>query len=122
MRTLRFWLPVIVGFFVTPLFYFLLPYLISPGASHAGAGMGQLLVMYPIPLLTMMFAASSGDSFFMGAVAFVAFGLQFPLYGFIISYARLKESVWLKVLAGIVWLHLIIIGVFLIIFLVQAMF
>lgn len=111
MKRFRFWLPSLIGLFVAPLF-FLLPYTISSGADHAGAGMVQLLVLYPIPLLAMMFAP--------GLLAIAAVWLQFPLYGFVISYANLRQSLWLKILAGIIWLHLIAIGAFIIIFVIQT--
>jgi hypothetical protein len=121
MRNIRFWLPAIIGVFLTPIFFYLLPYLIPAGSGHAGAGMVQLLVVYPLPLLTMMFlSGKSSDAFLSQALAMGAIWVQFPLYGFIISYANLRKSLWLKICAGLVWVHLIAIAAFVIIFVIQT--
>ena len=112
MKALRFWLPTLIGLLITPLFLISLSDTISPKADHAGAGMGQLLVLYPVPLLAMMFAPR--------LPALGALWLQFPVYGFIISYANLRKSIWLKVLAGMVWFHLIAITGFVVVLAIQA--
>jgi len=41
------------------------------------------------------------------------------LYGFVISYAKLKQSVWLKLLAGVILLHIVVIVVVLAIALIR---
>jgi len=46
--------------------------------------------------------------------------LQFPLYGFIISYANLKRRWWLRLAAAIVWLHLIAIFAGVMVFFIQT--
>jgi len=45
--------------------------------------------------------------------------VQFPFYGFVISDAKLKQSFWLKVLAGVIWLHIVVIVVVLAIALIR---
>lgn len=110
MKDFRFWIPAIVGVLVT----LLSRYLVSLGtgpAGHAGAGMGIMLIFYPLPSLVMMLltGGASGDAFLLHVVSVLVIGVvavQFPLYGFIISYARLKRSFWLKLCASVVWLHI----------------
>jgi hypothetical protein len=128
MRTIRFWVPAIVGALLTPICLYLIA---SSGSSsagaagHAGAGLGAMLLFYPLPVFLMMVFAGnpSGDAFLSHVISVLVFGgmiLQFPLYGFIISYANLKRSLWLKVCAGIVWLHIIVIVACVLIFIIQA--
>jgi hypothetical protein len=54
-------------------------------------------------------------------VALAGAVLQFPLYGFIVSYANLKQHWWLTLCAGVVWVHLIVIIVCLGFFFIQTM-
>ena len=122
MRNIRFWIPAIIGALVPPICLYLTPM----GADHAGAGLGALLLFYPVPLFIMMLLAGgpSGDAFLSQIIGALAFGgaiLQFPLYGFIISYAKLKQSFWLKLCAGVIWLHIIAIAVFLVIALIHKL-
>jgi len=96
------------------------------GADHAGAGLGALLLFYPVPLFIMMLFAggSSGDAFLSQIIGALAFGgaiLQFPLYGFIISYAKLNQSFRLKLCAGVIWLHIFAIAVFQVIALIHKL-
>jgi len=84
-----------------------------------------MLLFYPLQVFVMMLFAGnpSGDAFLPHVISVFSFGgmiLQFPLYGFIISYANLKRSFWLKLCAGVVWLHIIIIVAGVSIFLIQA--
>jgi hypothetical protein len=109
MRRLRFWIPPLIGLFVSPLLYFLLAYTGGPGPSHT-PGLGQLLVFYPIPMLMVAYVLKSTDSSSPQIVMDAAFWIQFPLYGFIVSFARLKKTLWLKILAGLVWVHIITIA------------
>lgn len=51
------------------------------------------------------FAAQTIQTVSLGLVIGLAI-LQFPIYGFILSYARLKEKWWLTIIAGIICLHL----------------
>ena len=107
MKNFRFWVPSIIGVLVT-LFSL---YLATLGTDHAGAGLGVMLVFYPLPAFAAMLLAGgpSGDPFLSRIVSVLAVGVaavQFPFYGFIISYARLKRSFWLKLCASIVWLHI----------------
>ena len=127
MRNIRFWILAIIGALVTPVCLYLITTSAghSGASGHAGAGMGAMLLFYPIPVFSMiLFAAgSSGDVFLshiISGLAFVAMVLQFPLYGFTISYANLKQHFWLKLCAGVVWLHLIAIIGCLAVFLIQT--
>jgi hypothetical protein len=127
MRNIRFWIPVIIGALLTPACLYLIAK--SAGGSgasgHAGAGMGAILLFYPLPVFSMMLFAGgpSSDallSHVISRLAFAAMVLQFPLYGFIISYANLKRHLWLRLCAGVVWLHIIAIIGGLTIFFIQA--
>ena len=124
MRSIRFWIPAIIGALVMPAFYYLVILTAHGSGSHAGAGMGLMLLFYPVPLLIRItFAGSpSSDAFVSQIISILAVGVglvQFPLYGFVISYAKLKQSVWLKVLAGVIWLHIVVIVVVLAIALIR---
>jgi hypothetical protein len=126
MRNIRFWIPALIGALLTFGSYFIVILADGSGHSaHAGAGMVVILVLYPLPsLFAMVFATGpSGDAFLsqvISALAFAGMVLQFPLYGFIVSYANLKRHLWLRVCAGIIWLHLIIILVCLGVFVIQT--
>jgi hypothetical protein len=106
MRNIRFWIPAIIGALVTAISF----YVATTGTDHAGAGLGAFLLFYPAPLFIMMLfgGSPSSDAFvsqFMGALAFAGAIAQFPLYGFIISYTKLKQSFWLRLFTGLIWLH-----------------
>jgi len=127
MRTIRFWIPVVVGALLTPVcFYLIARSAADSGASgHAGAGMGAMLLFYPLPFLSMIFFTErpTGDAFLslvISRLAFAGMVLQFPLYGFIVSYANLKRHLWLKICAGVVWLHLFAIFVCVGVFFIQT--
>jgi hypothetical protein len=126
MRNFRFWIPTIVGIAITPICIFLTS--ISAGAGHGGYG--ALFVFYPVPTFTLLLFAgvSPNDAFLAHIVGTIinvvvlgsAF-LQFPLYGFILSYARLKESCLLTVIAGMIWIHLSGIVIFSVIAIIMAL-
>jgi hypothetical protein len=127
MRNIRFWFPTIIGVALTPVCLYLIAASASDsGASgHAGAGMGAMLLFYPLPAFSIMLFAGrpSGDAFLPHVISVLGFGgmmLQFPLYGFIISYADLKRSFSLKLCAGVVWIHIIAIVGCVIIFFIQT--
>ena len=104
MRSIRFWIPAIIGALVMPAFYYLVILTAHGSGSHAGAGMGLMLLFYPVPLLIIFAGSPSSDAFVSQIISVLAVGaavVQFPLYGFVMSYAKLKQSVWLKVLAGV---------------------
>jgi hypothetical protein len=114
MRNTRFWIPAIIGVLLTPVcLYLIATSARGSGASgHAGAGMGAMLLFYPLPVFSMMLFAGgpSSDAFLSHVISRLAFAgmvMQFPLYGFIISYANLKRHLWLRLCAGVVWLHII---------------
>lgn len=94
MKNLSFWMPSIVGALATPVF--ILTALISTGAGHGSYT--SLLVFYPAPLL-LLFLNSEGSNHgwlltiidnIVIASAVVSALLQFPIYGFIVSYSQLK--------------------------------
>jgi hypothetical protein len=127
MRNIRFWIPVIIGALLTPVCLYLFAQ--SAGGSgasgHAGAGMVAMLLFYPLPLFSMMLFAGgpSSDAFLSHVISRLAFAgmvLQFPLYGFIISYAKLKRDLWLRLCVGVVWIHIIVIIGGLMVFLMQT--
>jgi hypothetical protein len=127
MKNTRFWIPVISGALLTPLCL----YLIGASASgtavsgHAGAGMGAMLLFFPLPaVLKMLFSGASPNNAFLALLiprlGFAAMVLQFPLYGFISSYAHLKRRSWLRLCVGAIWLHLIVIIGCVVVFFMQA--
>lgn len=83
-----------------------------------------MLVLYPLPtLILVLFAGlAPSDAFLSQGIQTVSmvlvFGiaiLQFPVYGFLLGYAKLKGSCLLTVCAGIIWLHVFGIVVWLVI-------
>jgi len=122
MRSIRFWIPAIIGAMVTAVFLFLPP----TGGDHAGAGLGEMLLLYPVPLFTRMIFAGNplSDAFLSRIINVLAVAgviVQFPLYGFVISYAKLKQSFLLKVCAGVIWVHIVVIVVSLAIVLIHSL-
>jgi hypothetical protein len=117
MRNFRFWIPSVVGALLTPILFFAA--LDSTGAGHGSYA--AALVLYPLSMLILISLAgvaptdASGgqflDTIYMLFVAGLAI-IQFPFYGFVISYAKLKGSWWLTIVAGIIFLHLIGIAIF----------
>jgi hypothetical protein len=109
-----------MGALITPLCLY--ASLVSTGAGHGSYG--SMLVLYPLPtFILLLFAGIAPDDAFLSQIVrtismVLVFGaaiLQFPLYGFVLSYARLKKSLWLTLCVGIIWLHIIGIGVWLVI-------
>ena len=87
--------------------------------------MGAMLLFYPLPAFSMMLFAggASGDAFLSHVISRLAYAgmvMQFPLYGFIISYANLTRHLWLRLCAGVVWLHVIAIIGCLTVFFIQS--
>lgn len=120
MRNFRFWLPTIVGTLITPVLLFAAA--VSTGAGHGSYA--AAIVLYPLSIVTMVLFAgvAPGDAFATQTIQTVSMVLiiglailQYPLYGFVLSYARLKNKWWLTVAAGIIYLHLFGIAVWLVI-------
>jgi hypothetical protein len=96
MKSFKFWIPIIIGVLVTPLL--LGAALISTGAGH-GSYLSAL-IFYPVPLLLLFLQPINiNDAFLKGiientmlALVFGAAIIQYPLYGFFISYAKKKEG------------------------------
>lgn len=127
MKNIRFWIPVIIGALVTPVCLCLIGASASDsgGSGHAGAGMGGMLLFYPLPsLVSMLSAGATSDHTFLSLLgsrlAFAGMVLQFPLYGFVISYANLKRHWWISICVGLVWIHFIVIIAGLVVFFVQT--
>ena len=88
-----------------------------------GRGGGfQMFCFYPIPILLAL--ALSGGSVLSPVIKFIGIGLaalQFPFFGFFISYARTKKDSFLFTLLKVaVWLHVIVSLLFLMLVLVFA--
>jgi hypothetical protein len=84
-----------------------------------------LLLFYPLPSFSRMLLAggTSGDALFplvMVRLAELGMLLQFPLYGFIISYAKLKRHWWIRLCAGLVWIHITAIVAGVMVFFIQT--
>ena len=113
MKNFRFWIPVIIGMLATPIFLGVA--LISTGAGH-GSYLSTL-IFYPLPLFLLFLQPVNIDDAFLKAILdngiiAVAFGLailQFPAYGFLISYSRTKtgSKLWtaIRIILGI---HIIV--------------
>ena len=120
MRKFRFWLPTIVGTLITPVLLFTAA--VSTGAGHGSYA--AAIVLYPLSIVIMVLFAgiAPGDAFATQTIQTISMALiiglailQFPLYGFVLSYARLKNKWWLTVGAGIIYLHLFGIAVWVVI-------
>jgi len=127
MRNIRFWIPAIIGALLTPVCVYLIAMSArgSGASGHAGAGTGAMLLFYPLPSFSLMLFAGgpSSDAFFSHAMSRLATAgmlLQFPLYGFIISYAKLKRHLWLRLCAGVVLIHIIAIIGGIMVFFIQT--
>lgn len=93
-------------------------------SSHAGAGLGLMLLFYPIPSLILMTGTSSANAFLshiITGVAVLIAVLQFPFYGFVISYARVNKSMVVKGANVLVWIHIIVIAVVITIALIREL-
>lgn len=117
MRSFRFWIPSIIGALITPIAVFAA--LASTGAGHGSYAAAT--VFYPMSLLILVLFAGARptDAFNAQVIETISmvlvFGvaiLQFPLYGFILSYARVKNFWWLTVGAAVIYLHLAGIAVY----------
>lgn len=119
MRNFRFWLPAIVGALVTPICFLVAA--VSTGAGHGSYG--AAIVLYPLPIMIMVsFAVVTNEAFATQTIQTLSMTLavalailQFPLYGFVLSYSRLKDKWWLTLIAGIISLHLLGIAVWVVI-------
>lgn len=96
MKKIGFWIPCIVGALITPLFFYASTLSGGGAASHAGAGF-QMILFYPIPFLPAIFLMGlvNNPSLINQLVSIFCIGLaviQFPLFGFVFSYANLKKG------------------------------
>ena len=123
MRNVRFWVPTGIGILLTPLFMYAVMH--SKGGGHDGPGL--MLAVYPVPtlILALFDSVAPHDALHAQAVntltLILLFGgaiVQFPLYGFILSYANIRESCWVAACAGIVWVHLFAVAVWLVIYVI----
>jgi hypothetical protein len=113
MKNLAFWKPVIFGATATPIFLFVT--FVAAGAGH-GSYL-PMFIFYPISLLLLMLGITTDgieDAFLQmivgNGITILAIGvaiIQFPFYGFIISYSRAKtEPTWFTVWEIIAWIHI----------------
>lgn len=113
MKKIGFWIPCIVGALITPLFFYASTLSGGGAASHAGAGF-QMILFYPIPFLPAIFLMGlvNNPSLINQLVSIFCIGLaviQFPLFGFVFSYANLKKgSVFFSLIKIIIGFHLIV--------------
>ena len=116
MRNIRFWIPTIIGILLTPVF--LLVAVMSAGAGHGSYA--AAMVFYPLSMIILVLFAGVAPADAFGAqiiqttstVLVVGLAiLQFPFYGFVLSYVRLKNIWWLTIGAGIIFVHLFLIAV-----------
>lgn len=98
MNKIRFWIPFFIGVLITPVFFYASTLSGSSAASHAGAGF-QMILFYPIPFFLAIFSSPV-----LGIGLAI---IQFPLFGFIVSYANSKKgSVFYAVIKVVIWLHI----------------
>ena len=119
MRNFRFWIPPIIGALVTPITFFA-----AVSAHNGHAGPGTALFLYPanVPITvfdaliraTHVFSFQVMDTILKVLLLAVAV-LQFPFYGFVLSYAHIRNLWWLTIGAFIIYLHLWVIAVWAII-------
>jgi hypothetical protein len=119
MRNFRFWIPAIAGILVTPIFIYL-------AARSTAGGVGSFAaakVLYPLSMVIFdSYAAYVGFDFLSNKTSdsvciVVVLGLaifQYPFYGYVLSYARLKHRWWARLATGIIYLHLVGIIVYLV--------
>ncbi|MDT5122510.1 MAG: hypothetical protein QOC96_1992 [Acidobacteriota bacterium] len=117
MRNFRFWVPTLVGAIATP-------FMIGIALVSAGVGHGSyfpMLVFYPLSSFLLFLQPHNLEDAFLQQILenilmALSFGLaiiQFPFYGFITSYANIKkDSAFLIVYKGIIWLHIVVSGIF----------
>lgn len=106
MNKIRFWIPSIIGAILTPLFFYASNLSDNSAASHAGGGF-QILLFYPIPFLTGIVLRYNPNSFsssnqFVYVLCIGLAVIQFPLYGFILSYLKLKKGSIISILIFII--------------------
>jgi hypothetical protein len=99
MEKPRFWILTAVGILLTPIFFLASTYAGSGPDTHAGAGF-QILAFFPIPTIIGVEIGSWYISIVLAAI-------QFPLFGFILSYIReYTQSFLLSLLSAFIWLHI----------------
>ncbi len=109
MNKIRFWIPLIVGVLLTPVFFYASTLSDHSAASHAGGGF-QMIFFYPVPFLLAM--VLTGGGFLTPAVNVTCIGLaiiQFPFFGFLIGYAQTKKgSILFTLIKALIWFHVIV--------------
>ena len=120
MRNFRFWLPAIAGTLITPVLLFVAA--VSTRAGHGSYAAAFVLYPLSIVILVLFAGVSPSDAFAAQTIQTISTALvvglailQFPLYGFVLSYARLKSKWWLTLIAGVICLHLLGIAVWVVI-------
>jgi vacuolar-type H+-ATPase subunit I/STV1 len=119
MNNLRFWIPSIIGVVLTPIFFYASTLSGGGAASHAGGGF-QAIFFYPLPILLAVVGSSAmNDTFLQQVIKIICIGLaviQFPFFGFMLSYAGTKQgSIVYALIKGVIWFHVIVSLLFLVI-------
>jgi len=89
MTSLRFWIPIIVFFGLTPVKLFL--GLLSAGAGHGDYFLAKLL--FPYTMLSAVRFDYIPQSFMVFAI------IQYPLYGLVVGVANLKRRLLVAAIA-----------------------
>jgi hypothetical protein len=117
MSKIKFWIPTIVGALLTPIFFYAVTLSGKGPGSHAGAGM-QAIFFYPLPILLAFAGVALTGAFLKQVVVAICIGiaaLQFPLFGFLLGYARTKRgSTPYFLLKVAIWFHVIVSLIFLV--------
>lgn len=103
MKTIEFWLPIIISLAVTP--FALLMAIASMGAGHGDYLLAKIL--FPYTMLSVVAFRSITAPFILLAI------LQFPIYGLILTFAGKRKKLGLSaIVLGIV--HILTVGLCLI--------
>jgi hypothetical protein len=94
MKSSKFWIPLVVSLFLTPVFLFL--GLVSGGAGHGEYVLARIL--FPFTMLSTRIFGSIVTPFIVLAI------IQFPLYGLVLGTANVRRKM-LVFSAGLVVLH-----------------
>jgi hypothetical protein len=96
MKTVEFWMPIIISFVLTPLTLFL-------SVASAGAGHGDYFlakILFPYTMISTLFFQSITIPFVILAV------IQFPLYGFLLAMSGKGKRMILRMI-GLAVLHVL---------------
>ena len=125
MNKTGFWIPCITGTLLTPLFFYASTLSDGGTASHAGAGF-QMILFYPVPFLLAIFLIGPINSpslinQFITALCIGLAVIQFPLFGFIYSFANYKKgSIFFLMIKILIVFHVVVSVLALLLVLISA--